>query len=83
MNTTGSRNGALGEIRIDRELCTGSGSCSFHAPGTFDLDDDDMKVLLLDGRDSADAIIAAVDSCPSGALSLASAPQTTPTDTTT
>jgi ferredoxin len=41
------------EVRVDRDLCMGSGSCAFHAPETFDLDDD-MKVLVLAGRDADD-----------------------------
>ncbi len=55
------------DLAVNRELCIGSGSCSFHAERTFDLDDE-MKVVLLAGGDSAAAVAAAVDSCPSGAL---------------
>jgi ferredoxin len=55
-------------IEIDRELCMGSGTCTFHAPDTFDIDDE-MKVVLLDGpHDDAEAIRAAVDGCPTRAL---------------
>ncbi|MBX6389278.1 MAG: ferredoxin [Frankia sp.] len=60
-------------FRVDREACTGSGSCVFHAPETFDQDDE-LKVVVLDeGGDPASAVTAAVESCPSGALRLASA----------
>ncbi|MBL7489954.1 ferredoxin [Frankia sp. AgB1.9] len=52
---------------VDRESCLGSGSCAFHAPGTFDLDDD-LKVVLLADGDPDTAVAAAIDSCPSGAL---------------
>ena len=34
------------DITIDRELCMGSGNCSFWAPGVFDLDDDGIAVVL-------------------------------------
>ena len=34
------------EITIDRELCMGSGNCSFWAPGVFDLDDEGIAVVL-------------------------------------
>ncbi|MBL7496383.1 ferredoxin [Frankia sp. CNm7] len=60
-------------FEVDRELCTGSGSCAFHAPGTFDLDDE-MKVVVLGEADAAAdtndaaAVAAAIDSCPSRAL---------------
>jgi ferredoxin len=52
---------------VDRELCMGSGSCAFHAPRTFDLDDG-LKVLVLANGDTDAAVAAAIDSCPSGAL---------------
>ncbi|NUU25831.1 MAG: ferredoxin [Streptomycetaceae bacterium] len=58
-------------IAIDRERCMGSGSCLFHAPATFDIDDA-MKAVLLDGDgdgDPPDAVRAAVEGCPSRALS--------------
>jgi ferredoxin len=55
----------------------GSGSCAFHAPHTFDIDGE-MKVVLLDGRDSDVAIHAAVESCPTGALTIVDAFSSTP-----
>jgi ferredoxin len=48
----------------------GSGNCLFHAPDTFDLDDDESKVVLLDTRDSDDAIRAAADACPTRAITI-------------
>jgi ferredoxin len=57
-------------IRIDRELCMGSGNCAFHAPNTFDLDDE-MKVIVVDpAGDPDDKIRLAVDGCPTLALSI-------------
>jgi len=57
-------------IKIDRELCMGSGNCAFHAPNTFDLDDD-MKVIVVDpAGDPNDKIRLAVDGCPTLALSI-------------
>jgi ferredoxin len=57
-------------ILVDRERCTGSGSCTFHAPETFDIDDA-MKVVLIDGGgDSDEAIRSAVESCPTRALTI-------------
>jgi ferredoxin len=44
------------EIHIDRERCMGSGNCAFHAPATFDLDDE-MKAIV-------------IDACPTLALSI-------------
>jgi ferredoxin len=56
-------------ITVDREVCMGSGSCSFHAPATFDLDDA-CKVVLLDTRDPDENIRAAADACPTHAITL-------------
>ena len=57
-------------IKIDRERCMGSGNCAFHAPNTFDLDDE-MKAVVIDpGGDADDKIKLAVDGCPTLALSL-------------
>jgi ferredoxin len=48
----------------------GSGTCTFHAPDTFDVDEE-LKVVLLDGpHDPEAAIRAAVDGCPTRALRL-------------
>ena len=58
------------DISADREVCMGSGSCSFQAPSTFDLDDDEGKVVVLDTRDPDDNIRAAADSCPTRAITL-------------
>jgi len=56
-------------ITVDHDRCMGSGSCSFHASNTFDLDDS-CKVVLLDTRDSDEAIRAAAESCPTHAIGL-------------
>jgi ferredoxin len=57
------------KVTVDRERCQGSGSCLFHAPNTFDQDDE-TKVVLLDTRDNDDAIRAAAHACPSGAITI-------------
>ena len=59
------------QIRIDRERCMGSGSCQFHAPHVFDLDDD-CKAIVVDAEgDSPDAVRNAAEGCPTHAISLA------------
>ena len=57
-------------INLDRDSCMGFGMCLFHAPMTFDIDDDDMKVILLDTRDDVVAIRAAAESCPKHVITL-------------
>jgi ferredoxin len=56
-------------VTVDRAVCMGSGSCSFHAPDTFDLDDE-CKVVLLETRDPDDSIRAAADACPTRAITI-------------
>jgi ferredoxin len=58
------------DIAVDRAVCMGSGSCSFQAPSTFDLDDDEGKVVVLETRDPDVQIRAAADSCPTRAITL-------------
>jgi ferredoxin len=60
-------------IVIDRSLCIGAGMCVLSAPGVFDQDPDEGLVAQVDGvvPDAADpAVRRAVDTCPSGAVSL-------------
>jgi len=59
------------EIRVDRTLCMGSGQCCWYAPNTFDQDDETIAIVTNPGGDPEDAIRTAVDSCPTGAISLA------------
>jgi ferredoxin len=58
------------EIRVDRSVCMGSGQCCWYAPNTFDQDDETIAVVINSHGDPADAIQNAVDSCPTGALSI-------------
>jgi ferredoxin len=58
-------------IEVDRDKCMGSGNCAFHAPSTFDLDDE-LKVIVLDPNgDSDDKLRNAVEGCPTSALRIA------------
>lgn len=56
------------KLRIDRERCMGSGSCQFHAPGTFDLDAE-CKAIVVDSQgDEPQAIRNAAEGCPTRAI---------------
>ncbi|MBF6171931.1 ferredoxin [Nocardia blacklockiae] len=59
------------ELKVDRERCIGAGMCVLTAPGTFDQDDEDGRVLLKRAPDLAPDVRDAVQVCPSGALTLA------------
>ena len=58
------------DIRIDRELCMGSGNCSFWAPGVFDLDDDGVAVVLDPTAQPEEKVILAGQGCPTQAITI-------------
>jgi ferredoxin len=61
------------ELRIDRERCIAAGMCVLTAPGVFDQDDADGRVLPLVATPApewAAAVREAVEMCPSGAITL-------------
>jgi ferredoxin len=58
------------EIGVDRNLCMGSGQCSWYAPNTFDQDDETIAIVIDPRGDPAEAIKTAVDSCPTRAISI-------------
>ena len=67
-----ARSGNLGlmRIEIDRDVCIGTENCNRYAPGTFEVDDEGKVVQIGTDVDSDDAIRTAVESCPTGALSI-------------
>jgi ferredoxin len=60
-------------VRVDRELCLGTGQCVLTAPAVFDQDDDDGTALVLvETVESAqeELIRRAVVACPAQAISV-------------
>jgi ferredoxin len=57
-------------ITIDAVRCMGSGSCTFWAPSTFDVGDDNVALVLDAAGDDEDRIRKAVDGCPTQAISV-------------
>ena len=56
-------------IEIDRNLCSGFGSCIDTAPTVFELDRSGIAALLV--SESADAaVLEAAGSCPMGAIAV-------------
>ena len=55
-------------IEIDREVCMGSGNCSFWAPGVFDLDYDGIAIVTDVEGEPEDKIILAAQGCPTQAI---------------
>lgn len=67
-------------ILIDRVACDGYGNCVFVAPEIFDLDDENIAILLVDSvtDDNRSAVELAIGECPMRAISVSSdAPATT------
>ncbi len=56
------------DITIDRDLCMGSGNCSFWAPGVFDLDDDGVAYVVAADAQPEDKIVLAAQGCPTQAI---------------
>jgi len=67
-----TRSDSLGTMRIeiDRDVCIGTENCNRYAPGTFEVDDEGKVVQIDINGDTDDAIRTAVESCPTGALSI-------------
>jgi ferredoxin len=57
-------------IEINREVCMGSGNCSFWAPGVFDLDDDGIAIVLDANAAPDDKIVLAAQGCPTQAIAI-------------
>lgn len=56
------------EITIDRELCMGSGNCSFWAPGVFDLDDEGIAFVVDASAQPVATVVLAAQGCPTQAI---------------
>ena len=57
-------------IVVDRELCMGSGMCIVYAPNTFAHDDETKAVVIDPAGDPIDAILNAVQACPTSAIKI-------------
>lgn len=58
------------DVRVDWDLCMGSGNCVFWAPATFDLSEDGHAVVLDPGATEEITLRIAAEGCPVGAISL-------------
>jgi len=59
-------------IVIDRNACSGFGSCVETAPASFALGDDGIAVATA-GADELDVLLVAARDCPMGAISIVDA----------
>lgn len=56
-------------IEVDRELCSGFGSCIDAAPQVFELDSSGVASLLVSESEDS-AVLEAARSCPMGAIAI-------------
>ena len=64
-------------IHADPTICIGAGQCALRAPAVFDQSQYDGTVIVLDtqpGTEHQADVRAAVELCPSGAISISFAP---------
>jgi ferredoxin len=59
-------------IVVDHNKCTGLGMCEAEAPDLFEVQDDGSLIVLDEqpAEDQREALEAAVESCPTEALSI-------------
>ena len=60
------------KVRVDTDVCVGSGSCESLCPAVYDVGDDGVAVVKGDQvpADQEDACREAVESCPAGAIEI-------------
>lgn len=56
------------QIEVIRDKCIGAASCVAIAPGTFDLDEENIARILSQTGDEAETQLLAAQSCPTAAI---------------
>ena len=56
------------KITIIADECIGDSVCTDEAPGTFEVNDDGIAVVLEDSNDDRDTILNAANNCPTEAI---------------
>jgi ferredoxin len=57
-------------VRVERDLCIGSGNCVRLAPGVFELDGEEIAVVLDPARADRATLEGVANRCPAGAIFL-------------
>jgi ferredoxin len=67
----------MNRLKVDRDLCIGSGNCVYFAPAVFSLDDDGISAVGSDQEAlagvkgmSEEDLATVVAQCPTGAISI-------------
>lgn len=60
------------KVRVDEDVCMGSGVCELLAPHLFEVGAEGVATVLIDelGPEDADSAKEAVNACPTFALSI-------------
>lgn len=58
------------KIEVCRDLCIGAGTCVVLAPKTFEMDDENIAILIDEKGDTAEEILMGAESCPTKAILL-------------
>ena len=59
------------KLEVDRELCIGAASCIGVAPEAYELDEENIAIVLDGWKElSDDVLIASAESCPTNAIFL-------------
>lgn len=56
------------KVVIDRDACIGAASCIAVAPGTFQLDDENLAFLVDPDAHDDETLLLAAQSCPTNAI---------------
>ena len=52
------------EVYVDRDECTSCGQCADDLPEVFEMDDDDIAIVIEGHGGSEDEIQEEIDACP-------------------
>lgn len=61
------------KVKVDRDLCMGSGNCARLAPGTFELDDENISVVTDPSATDAERLRQAERNCPTSSITVTEA----------
>ena len=62
------------KIKVDRDACISAATCVIVAPKAFDLDEEELAIVLPNGEQvDDDALFKAAQSCPTQAIMLLNA----------
>lgn len=60
----------IGRIEVDRELCIGAESCVVVAPDVYEMDDENIAVVINPAGADFDTILQSAQACPVAAVIL-------------